>query len=55
MDSIYLALFMAGSITERKQILTWYGLSIEHARELFRGLPGSLDPTAAANFEIDDD
>lgn len=55
LDSIYLALSMAGSTAERKQILTWYGLSIEYARELFRGLPGFLDPTAADDFDIDDD
>lgn len=54
-DSIYLALSTAGSTTERKQILTCYGLSVEHARELFRGLPKSLDPTAANDFDVDDD
>lgn len=55
MDSIYSTLSRAGSTTERKQILTWHGLSIEHARELFHGLPGFLDPIAADDFDVDDD
>lgn len=55
LDSIYLALSMAGSTAERKQILTSYGLSIEHVRELFHGLPGFLDPTDADDVDVDDD
>ncbi|MET7293573.1 hypothetical protein ABZS79_15820 [Streptomyces griseoloalbus] len=53
-SSIHLALSMASSAMERKQILTWYGLSIEDARELFRGCPGSIDPTAVDDPDADD-
>ncbi|MFC9116306.1 hypothetical protein ACFTWN_23580 [Streptomyces sp. NPDC057092] len=54
-STIHLALSLAISATEKKQILTEYGLSVEDARELFRGLPGSVDPTAADDFDADDD
>lgn len=46
-NSIYLALSMASSAIEKKQILSWYGLAIEDARELFRSCPGFIGPTDA--------
>ncbi|MEV5927024.1 hypothetical protein ACWDTQ_17150 [Streptomyces cellulosae] len=51
--TLYLELSMADTAMERKQILTGYGLSVEDAREIFRGLPGSIDPTAFDGLDAD--
>ncbi|MFJ5559672.1 hypothetical protein ACIQCD_20255 [Streptomyces sp. NPDC093250] len=55
LDSIYLALSMASSAMEEKQILSWYGLTTEDARELFRGCPGFIGPTDADDSDAHDD